>query len=595
MAAHLSAAVKAAVTLLASQGQLRDPSAPPPVGIESSTVAPFGDPFKPTLEIGAPPYSNVEGEPCVVPFGTHVFGASYGTPWTTTFAAPTHCSDAYSMLYLKWSASCPLGTQFDRIAAVWINGVELLRTSTEEPDRKAGVTWDVVKDVSAYVDVVKRGGDVVVALDNVIEGKYNSSFTITLAAEFYRPKPSSDGVFLPRPARSAKPDVVAPVSKSATTYGWFRVEPNSVGTNYKLVTLPRNTAELYLELFVSHHQCDEFHYANPPDAYAKPLGWCGGGPFREVQVLVDDELVGVVWPFPLLFTGGLNPYLWRPVVAIGAFNAPTYVLNLTPYLGAFLDGAPHNVTFAVDYGVDFWPIDGNLLAYVDRAGSVTRARVLTKRMARHVVPATTSHVSGLDANFTLEATRDVFVQTSVTTSQGTKIYTLSQRMAYTNRQAYTENGDVGAFDARTRVTTTQSVSSLFGLAETVVTQTEDYPIRGRTVYKTGANGSFVLDADLQQAFERSVRVKASLLELIFPTSLRFGYEPSAVAIALNGTAHLNSLVGGNGSTQATYHAKSPARGCFSRQVAAAAGVVVKDVSDSTCGPALRSVELSEVA
>lgn len=586
MATHLTSALKAALTLLASQGQLRDPRVPASLSSESvAVVAPSTDPFKPALEVGPPPYANVQGEPCVVPFGSHEFAFSYGTPWTTTFAAPTQCGPEYSVLYLKWSAACPLGVQFDRIAAVWINGVELLRTSTEEPDRTAGVTWEVAKDVSAYANVVKRGGSVVVALDNVIEGRYNSSFTITLAAEFYKPKAVAASAFK---RAETKPDVVVPVCKSTTSYGWFTVEPSSAGANYKLVTVPMNTEELYLEVFLSHHQCDEFYYANPPDAYAQPLGWCGGGPFREVQVLVDGDLVGVVWPFPLLFTGGLNPYLWRPIVAIGAFNAPTYVLNLTPFLGKFLDDQAHNVTFAVDYGVDFWPIDGNLLVYTDPHGRATKAQVLEQHIERHVVPTATSDVVGLDANFTLHASRRFYVRSSVTTSKGTRIYTINQQLEYANRQEYRENGDVGVFQGHTKVITTHSVSSVVGLSTNVVTHTEEYPIAGRSSYKPRADGSYVLDADLQNAFVRSLRIQASPLELLFPTSLRFNFEPQTVRIALNGTAFVDSLVGGNGSTHATYESRSPTTGCFSRQVAATAGILTKDVSATTCASTLHS-------
>lgn len=586
MATHLSNALKAAVTLLASQGQLRDPSVSPIQSLTSSKSLQLSsvsaDPFKATLEVGPPPYQNVQGVPCVVPFGSHEFGYSYGTPWTTTFSAPV-CGDEYSVLYLRWSAACPLGTQFDRIAAVWINGVELLRTSTEEPDRKAGVTWEVAKDVSTYYDVVRRGGDVVVALDNVIEGRYNSSFTITLSAEFYKPLAIAKSSLPIIKKANSKPDLIVPISKSNTSYGWFTVEPNSVGKNYKLVTLPLNTEELYLELLLSHHQCDEFYYSNPPDSYAQPLGWCGGGPFREVQVLVDDELVGVVWPFPLLFTGGLNPYLWRPIVAIGAFDAPTYVLNLTPFLGKFLDNQAHNVTFFVDYGIDFWPIDGSLLAYTDKHGTATKATVLEKRIERRVVPTTSQEVdSDLSANFTLQASRHLYVKSSVTTSKGTKIYTIDQQLDYANRQQYLENGDVGIFEGHTRVKTTQSVSSLFGIVQSTITHVEDYPIAGRSYYKPRADGSYVLDAALQNAFSRSLSIKASPLELLFPTSFRFNYEPKSVSIALNGSAFVDSLVGGNGSTQASYASKTPGRGCYLRKVAAAAGVLVKDESDTSC-------------
>uniref|UniRef100_K3WDQ7 Peptide N-acetyl-beta-D-glucosaminyl asparaginase amidase A N-terminal domain-containing protein n=1 Tax=Globisporangium ultimum (strain ATCC 200006 / CBS 805.95 / DAOM BR144) TaxID=431595 RepID=K3WDQ7_GLOUD len=588
-AAHLSSAWKAAVTLLAAQGQLRDPTDDsnaagfvPLLSTESVQLA--TETYKPTLEVGPPPYQNVQGDPCVVPLGTHEFGFSYGTPWTTNFTAPA-CSGEYSVLYLKWEATCQLGVQFDRIAAVWINGVELLRTSTEEPDRKSGVSWEVIKDVTPYYDVVKRGGDVVVSLDNVIDGRYNSSFTITLSAEFYKPKTLfSLGM---SSTLKKKPDAVVPVSKSSTSYGWFTVEPNSIGTNYKLVTLPRNTEELYLELFLSHHQCDEFYYTNPPDSYAKPLGWCGGGPFREVQVLIDGELVGVVWPFPLLFTGGLNPYLWRPIVAIGAFNAPTYVLNLTPFLEHFLDNQQHNVTFFVDYGIDFWPIDGNLLAYTDKYGSVTKSKVLEKHIDSHVVPTETSLIDGSNANFTLHAVRDFYVKSSVTTSKGTKIYTISQRLEYSNRQEYLENGDVGIFEGHTKVTTTQTVSALFGLVESTITHVEDYPIYGRSYYKVRDDGSYILDADLANTFSRSMTVKASPLDLLLP-SFQYGYETKDVVVSLNGTANIDSLVGGNGTTTASYNSKSPTTGCFSRDVAASAGVLSSDVSSTTCRRSLRT-------
>jgi len=69
------------------------------------------------------------------------------------------------------------------------------------------------------------------------------------------------------------------------------------------VTLPSNTEELYIEVFLSFHECDEFWYTNSKS----DSGSCASGPFREVQVLVDDTLVGVIWPFSVIFTGGINP------------------------------------------------------------------------------------------------------------------------------------------------------------------------------------------------------------------------------------------------------------------------------------------------
>ncbi|DBA02640.1 hypothetical protein Poli38472_014535 [Pythium oligandrum] len=575
MATQLYNAWRAALTLLAATGQQPDSSKP------FEVLAPY----KTAIEVLPPPYGNVQGAPCVVPLGQHEFGFSYGTPFVGTFP-PVTCDDKYSLVYLKWEASSPLGVQFDRIAAVWINGVELLRTSTEEPDRRTGVIWEVAKDISRYYDVVKRGGDFVIALDNVMDSTYNSSFTVTLSAEFFQPQDKY------KSTAEHRPDVILPIGKNTTTsYGWFTVEPSSAatGSNSALVTVPRNTEELYLEVFLSHHQCDEFYYGNPPNDYATQLGACGNGPFREVQVLVDDELAGVVWPFPLLFTGGLNPYLWRPIVAIGAFQAPTYLVNLTPFLHKFVDAKPHNITFFVDYGIDFWPIDGNLLVYVDKHGKQTQARVLEKQVNRHVIPETTESVNGLDANFTLTAKRDLHIKTSVTTSKGTKIYDLSQRFEYANAQEYRQEAEISTFDANTVIKSTLRVQVPFGQDVTIAT-TEEYPISGLSYYKPLTSSTYRLEADLSNAFSRSTVVRSNAKD----GALRYGFESKDVLITLSGTAVAQSGLGGNGTTEVAYRSRSPRDGCFVRQAAATLGNLIQDDVSTDCSftDALEALELA---
>ncbi len=39
----------------------------------------------------------------------------------------------------------------------------------------------------------------------------------------------------------------------------------------------------------------------------------GKGPFREVQVLVDKELFGVIWPYAVIYTGGITPSNQSPL------------------------------------------------------------------------------------------------------------------------------------------------------------------------------------------------------------------------------------------------------------------------------------------
>jgi hypothetical protein len=71
-------------------------------------------------------------------------------------------------------------------------------------------------------------------------------------------------------------------------------------------------------------------------------GWLYGySPFREVQLLIDGQLAGVSWPFPLLFTGGVDPGLWRPIVGIDAYELPTFEIDVTPWLPLLCDGKSH--------------------------------------------------------------------------------------------------------------------------------------------------------------------------------------------------------------------------------------------------------------
>ncbi|GMF15013.1 unnamed protein product [Phytophthora lilii] len=599
MAATLGRIWDAAVTLLAAQTQLQ----PGPSNTRTVERA---------VEVGGPPYANVRGAPCVLPLVTHEFANSYWHPAVEEFGSPP-CDDDYTVVYLKWAASCDAGVQYDRIAAVWVNGVELLRTSTAEPSREFRVAWEVTKDVSLYGDIFKDGGTVVVALDNIVNPTYTSTFKVDLSLEFFRPR---------NPRKEVKrPDLVVPVSSSSKSYGWFSEKPSAAqaGPPHRMVQIPDNTEELYLELFLSHHQCDEFFYSNPPDtfamSFAERLGKngnisrddaenvmdsasCGAdGAFREVQVLVDDQVVGVVWPFPLVFTGGLSPYLWKPIVGIGAFDAPTYILNLTPFLGKVLGDTPHAVAFRVVYGEAFWLIDANLLVFQDM-GAVrpTRVEILQERLDRYVEPAMvtlpamvgagTDNFTTLNSAYWTSVARDLYVKTSVTTSTGRKVYTLQQNFEFTNTQMYSSDGLDQWFESRTHVETKMTVTSLSAAnysdepstVQTVyISQMEDYPLAGSVSYRLGRNGSFVLVTQFANSFSRSTTVEG------YGTGLRFDYRPHDVHSALTASAVLDSRHGGgNGSTRATYASASPTEGCFSREVVAEFGCLTVDNSTSDC-------------
>uniref|UniRef100_M8CAY7 Peptide N-acetyl-beta-D-glucosaminyl asparaginase amidase A N-terminal domain-containing protein n=1 Tax=Aegilops tauschii TaxID=37682 RepID=M8CAY7_AEGTA len=250
---------------------------------------------------------------------------------------------------LSFSAACA-GDQYDRVAT---------------PE---GVSWTVRKEVTRYSALLRSPPDGVlsVMLENLVNDEYTGVYNVTVSLEFHGTpaylsgvnSPSSDaGVADPGPATPTLPesyfqpaDLILPISEATRDSGyWFRIQ-NSSDSRSKLVTIPSSTYRAVLEVFVSPHSNDEFWYSNPPDLYIHENNLTtqrGNAAYREVVVSVDHHFAGSFVPFPVIYTGGINPLYWQPVSALGAFDLPTYDIELTPFLGLLVDGKAHEFGISV--------------------------------------------------------------------------------------------------------------------------------------------------------------------------------------------------------------------------------------------------------
>ena len=103
------------------------------------------------------------------------------------------------------------------------------------------------------------------------------------------------------------------------------------------ILLPANASRAILEVYASGNGPEEFWYSNVPDEYVhtfKDYGmqFLGGGSFREIIVYVNGHAAGAAWPFEVVFTGGICPGYWRPLVGHRTFDLPTYTFDLTPLI-----------------------------------------------------------------------------------------------------------------------------------------------------------------------------------------------------------------------------------------------------------------------
>ncbi|GKC42657.1 peptide-N(4)-(N-acetyl-beta-glucosaminyl) asparagine amidase A isoform X2, partial [Tanacetum coccineum] len=164
-------------------------------------------------------------------------------------------------------------------------------------------------------------------------------------------------------------------------------EPRATGTlmvfgvtdvQRKEVVVPRNVYKAVLEVYVSFHENDEFWPTNVVNEYISDnniTGLPGNGPFREVVVSLDGAVVGAIWPFTVVYTGGVNPLLWRPITGIGSFDLPSYDIEITPFLGSILDGKSHEIGFSVTNALNVWYIDANLHLWLDEKSETTSGKL----------------------------------------------------------------------------------------------------------------------------------------------------------------------------------------------------------------------------
>lgn len=274
------------------------------------------------------PVSN--DDTCSLLLMQHVFAYSYGMPFISSYTPPS-CSFNAITINLTVTSS---GRQFDRLALMYLGDIEVFRTSTAEPTA-AGIIWTYTKDMSAYLSLWKKPQTLIFDLGNLVNSIYTGSFNATLTATFF--------------TRADPPlfaDVILPISakQSAQNGTSAFILPTDDATTMQ--TIPAGVSRAIVSLSACGQATEEFWYSNvlssDTDTFLNTTGELYGySPFREVQLMIDGMLAGVIWPFPIIFTGGIAPGFWRPIVGIDAFDLREPEIDISPFLPYLTDGKPH--------------------------------------------------------------------------------------------------------------------------------------------------------------------------------------------------------------------------------------------------------------
>lgn len=480
-----------------------------------------------------------------------------------TLTPPTDCPGPWSKIVLDFTGKVA-GRQFDRLMNVWVGGAQVFQSSTPEPDPD-GITWHVEHDATPYSSLFAQAEPIKVELQNYVTGPYTGVIYGTLKVTYY-PATSS----YPAPAH-ADEVIGFPNADSSYFFG-----PSDVSTTS--ITFPRNLTRAYLELYLKGNSCDEFWFGSQPDDYAGPNGLCGGGAFREVQVSIDGQLAGVAWPFPFIFTGGVNPLLWRPIPAVNAFDMPPQVVDLTPYVGLLTDGQPHTISLRVAHDGNYWGIGSDLLLYRDPGSSQTIGALVSRSIGPDAGETYGENTGSNGGVFTTHASRHLNVSGYVDTSAGRITTTVDQTFGFSNKQ---ELDLTNFLENVTHDETIDTVTTTTGPDGTTVHRVSDsYPIRMRSLFQIPQQGQkdfFRLPAGVGQSLQRSTSLTVNGTQTF---SSWLDDTVNASGLLSRTSDGVTTMSGGRDSED--YIASDSSGACYHHTISAAQGWVTSDQLLKSC-------------
>ncbi|KAI9330490.1 peptide N-acetyl-beta-D-glucosaminyl asparaginase amidase A-domain-containing protein [Zopfochytrium polystomum] len=376
---------------------------------------------------------------CTVDVGLHDFAYSYYEHWVAQFTPPpaAECGTEWSFVALNWQGYIT-GRQFDRIVQIYVGEAEVLHGTTDEPSR-VGIYWNVEKDVTDFSPVFKTNQTVTVILDNIVDSTYTGVFHTHLSFDFY----ATDSA---NPVPSTVPDALIALTQPSPDFSPTLSGGKAASFPIPAGTIPPNVVRAELEYVVSNHANDEFYYFNVPDSLANPdNGVFGGGTFKELSVALDGTVVGVDWHEPVIYTGGMNPLLWRPIVHPGSSNVPSYRFDLTPFVGTLTDGAAHTVTLNVSNQIagGNWFADAHLRLWTDKSSTARTTSAVTTTSIPSTPPKVViaTNAAG-DANITTTLVKETFVNSTVTTASGPRVVSIRKRVSFSSTVQLTQQTNV---------------------------------------------------------------------------------------------------------------------------------------------------------
>ncbi|KAL4914017.1 peptide N-acetyl-beta-D-glucosaminyl asparaginase amidase A-domain-containing protein [Aspergillus aurantiobrunneus] len=426
----------------------------------------------------------------------HVFGLSYGHPFVGSYEPPNCDFDT--------------GRQFDRLAHMYLGDVEVFRTSTAEPTVD-GIVWSYIKDMSQYNVLWRQNQKIIFELGNLINDIYTGSFNVTVMGHFSRGKSVKTA------------DIILPISahnSARNSSSAFNIPSQEAKVSHRL---DRRVSRALVSIFACGQSTEEFWWANvftsDTETFNNGFGELYGySPFREIQLYIDGTLSGVVWPFPVIFTGGISPGFWRPIVGTDAFDLRAPEIDISPFLPLLTDGFYHSFEIKVagldvsDNGTamlsetigSYWVVSGNIFLYLpDNTDAQLPGHVGSGQEPEIIAPAPTFTIMrDLEQNKTGENVSlaySVLVKRTITIKSTEFLW--SQNFSYSNGGLFNRHG---LSQQTVQHTSGTALSGRVGDDNNIDELGFEYPLFVNTTYGE-MNGGLTIDAWM----ERGLKIDSS--------------------------------------------------------------------------------------
>lgn len=522
--------------------------------------------------VADPPVAVPNTTPCVVPLFANLTFADF-SPKLFSFTPPAGCSAPWAKVVLAADFAVTAGRQFDRTASIWIGGTNVYFGTTSEPSAAVARSWHIENDLTDYSALFRTAQPGMVQLDNLV----NSTFTGILSG-------SGELRFYPVAPRTTAPvsaDVVLPFSAGPS--GGTVALATTASTLARTLTLPTNIERAVLDVYAQSQAGDEFWYTCVPDDLTGPLQSCGGTSFRETEIAIDGQPAGIAPIYPWLYTGAIDPNLWKPIPSVQTLNFIPYRVDLTPFAGVLSDGQPHTVAVNVFGANNHFATTASLLLYLDRRTTRTRGAVLVNTLAAPTPTVATSITTAADGTISgpvdVTETRLSRIIGFVDTSHGRVRTEIDTAVRFANHQRF----DITAALYHQRIDQTTGIvvrtsTDERGRHREQIAQL-DWPLLVDFSFASNADGSSAQTTVIDQLFERSDTELANGRLATF----RIVSNHVTPSDTLNFNAS-GVFTGSTGQQSAQRYFAADAQGnCFSRDLTAAGALLTSVVDGQECG------------